>query len=82
MAPGQGFHLRGLQHAARAFGQICEVQFWHSVRKCPSSKGTGGAVRDPPDCATARRRTFRWGEGNSLSMMYFADAEHSEPIGK
>ena len=53
MAPGQGFHLRGLQDAARAFGQVREVHIWHSVCKCPSSKGTGGAVRDPPDCATA-----------------------------
>ena len=31
MAPGQGFHLRGLQNAARAFGQIREVHLWHSV---------------------------------------------------
>ena len=26
MAPGQGFHLRGLQDAARALSEICEVQ--------------------------------------------------------
>jgi hypothetical protein len=32
MAPGQGFHLRGLQDAARAFGQIPEVHSWHSVQ--------------------------------------------------
>ena len=31
MAPGEGFHLRGLQHAARAFGEIREVHLWHSV---------------------------------------------------
>ena len=31
MAAGKGLHLRRLQDAAGAFGQIREVQFWHSV---------------------------------------------------
>jgi hypothetical protein len=35
MAPGQGFHLRGLQRAARAFGEIREVHKGTPVMMTP-----------------------------------------------
>ena len=36
MAARQGLHLRRLQYAARAFGQIREVHLWHSVPLYPA----------------------------------------------
>jgi hypothetical protein len=53
MAPCQGFHLRGLQQGAGAFGQIREVNFWHS-----DANSRPRRAREAPDlrsaqCATA-----------------------------